>query len=236
MVVFNVWRFQIQDLPLPTLRYLLVPPSSSRGGMPQQVVDESATFLKWETPRPDGFRRHTAPDANAAGRPRPWTLAYWRRRRPSSSIDYTLSDDEAGGGVHRRRRAALLHEMETLLSLESQCVCTYGLFEEARAAHDTQHAALQARLHMYQQWMAAHATAPPDGHDDWALIQDMVDVQLPQVLAHLQVKIDANDAKGRQIRAQMDALRTKRHALQDEILQADTHDTTAGQHVSSSTA
>ncbi|RHY25688.1 hypothetical protein DYB32_008162 [Aphanomyces invadans] len=77
------------------------------------------------------------------------------------------------------------------------------------------------RLAVYTQTIA---DAPGvSHHPNWAILRDMVDNQLPKFLAHLQVQIDANDAKARHIRAQLDIVRQKRLAVQDCILQFDTY-------------
>ncbi|KAH9194541.1 hypothetical protein AeNC1_003461 [Aphanomyces euteiches] len=113
-------------------------------------------------------------------------------------------------------KKSLLREMETHLELESQCACMWSLCEETRVEQEAQFDDLHARLQHYTAWIAS--TADHAAHPNWNVIHDMVHVQLPKVLAHLEVKIAANQAKTRQIRHQLDAMRAKRHALQDQIL------------------
>ncbi|RHZ38334.1 hypothetical protein DYB26_013080, partial [Aphanomyces astaci] len=108
-------------------------------------------------------------------------------------------------------------EMETLLGLESQSTCAWSECEEAREAHEAQYASLRAKLAAYTHTIAEVPVA--SHHPNWAILRDMVDNQLPKFLAHLQVKINANDAKARHIREQLDLVRQKRLAVQDLILQ-----------------
>ncbi|RHY88062.1 hypothetical protein DYB35_005304 [Aphanomyces astaci] len=108
-------------------------------------------------------------------------------------------------------------EMETLLGLESQSTCAWSECEEAREAHEAQYASLRAKLAAYTHTIAEVPVA--SHHPSWAILRDMVDNQLPKFLAHLQVKINANDAKARHIREQLDLVRQKRLAVQDLILQ-----------------
>ncbi|RLO08576.1 hypothetical protein DYB28_014858 [Aphanomyces astaci] len=107
--------------------------------------------------------------------------------------------------------------METLLGLESQSTCAWSECEEAREAHEAQYASLRAKLAAYTHTIAEVPVA--SHHPNWAILRDMVDNQLPKFLAHLQVKINANDAKARHIREQLDLVRQKRLAVQDLILQ-----------------
>ncbi|KAG9411988.1 hypothetical protein AC1031_017627 [Aphanomyces cochlioides] len=161
--------------------------------------DGTTVFQVLETPGPgrDSNRERSS-------------IAYEMLRPLKSIFPTTTSSSLTSRPPIAVDKKSLLREMETHLELESH------LCEETRVEQEAQFDDLHARLQHYTAWIAS--TADHAAHPNWNVIHDMVHVQLPKVLAHLEVKIAANQAKTRQIRHQLDAMRAKRHALQDQIL------------------